>query len=202
MYRVWTDGSGIATGSNHTGLGVVLQQGSETNTVWEVHVGFSAGHGTHNVAELKAIALGVRLPFPGSRPLVQRLKDCAPLCSFFDTYIGKKREPITVISDSEYALGSISGRFNGTKNLQVIRFCKEQTKSWERIEYTHVRGHANQRENEIADDLAGKARMSGVEGNGTGFTTFDVYLLGEKVMAFGQPEDKHNRWELTARLRS
>ena len=199
MYRVWTDGSGIATGSKHTGLGIVLQHGTApwSPVTWEVHASYLAGPGTHNVAELKAIALGLRLPHLHN-PIIRRLKDgVPPVCAFFDNYIGKNREPILLISDSEYALYSTSGKFNGSKNLKLIGFCRQQAKLWKKLKYQHVHGHSNQRENEMADELAGRARQCGEQGQDIGFKTLDVFLMERKVLTLISRFDEQGRWELT-----
>jgi len=108
------------------GIGVVLRHKKR-----QKEISRRVGKGTNQVAELTAI--GVAL---------QQLKN--------------KKIPITIYSDSLYALNSIKGKWNGKKNLDLINSIKSLLGMFDDITLIWVKGHAGNKYNERADYLAGK----------------------------------------------
>ena len=180
MFTLYTDGSGHATGGS-AGCGVVLlwdhSSVSETLPDWRIEVAYGCGFGTHNVAELKAILVGFRLLYPKA-PLFTHYETRK---TTFDQPFAKKNDKLVLISDSEYALYSVSGKYNGSKNKTLIYRCRVERRNWKKISYKHVRGHTNVKWNERADKLAAEARdASGKNHNRQGFARFDIFV-GERL---------------------
>lgn len=86
---------------------------------------------TNNIAELNAIWKGLRL--------VKHLW-----------------RPVRIYSDSNYAINSICGTFNGRKNRELIDSIIEYVKQYPlNVEFVKVKGHSGVRYNEDADHIAG-----------------------------------------------
>lgn len=76
--------------------------------------------------------------------------------------IKKPINSLTIISDSEYALGCIfNEKWNPKKNISLITKIKQQLKTTqslvkEKIIYKHTYGHSNDKWNNYVDNLAQK----------------------------------------------
>lgn len=103
------------------------------------------GQGTNNVAELRAIRRGLYL---------------ASEIVGFD-------EPVTVHSDSEYALNVIvRGDWQARANEALVNAIRVQTEGFSKLQWRHVEGHSGVPGNELADWLAGRARVEHLRGKG------------------------------------
>ncbi len=105
-------------------IGVVL--------VWNKHtkeIGEKIGEGTNNIAELTAVKRGLEL-----------VKD--------------RTKPITVITDSQYALNCLTGKWNPSKNVELISEIKDLISEFSTVKYKWVRGHSGDKYQEKADSLA------------------------------------------------
>lgn len=89
------------------------------------------GKGTNNIAELTAIEYGLGM-----------IKD--------------RSIPVTVISDSQYAINSLNGKWKPKKNQDLINAIKLLIKDFESVNFKWVRGHNGNKFNERADELANR----------------------------------------------
>lgn len=129
---VWCDGSGThIEGPACIGVAIVGDAGEIICEASE-HV----GPGTNNVAELRAIRRGLYL---------------AEQISGVDT-------PVTVYSDSEYAIGCCTKAWDFRANAKLVRRLREQVERFAFLRFVHVDGHSGIYLNEVADWLAGEAR--------------------------------------------
>ena len=76
--------------------------------------------------------------------------------------IKKPINSLEIISDSEYAIGCISKPWNPKKNIALIKKIRKQLNETQKlinnpIKFTHIRGHAGNRFNELCDTLAKSA---------------------------------------------
>lgn len=89
-------------------------------------------HETNNRAEIKAILYGV-----------QALPD---------------NSEVEVISDSQYALGVLSGAYQAKKNPDLVNLYKKMVRKKNmKVEYKWVRGHSGNEWNELCDQLCNEA---------------------------------------------
>lgn len=63
---------------------------------------------------------------------------------------------LKIYSDSQYAIGVLSGKWNPQKNLDLIAQFKSASKA-HKVSFEWVRGHDGNEFNEIADVYAGRA---------------------------------------------
>ena len=133
---VYTDGA-CAGNPGPMGIGVVILRGKERREIGEF-----IGIGTNNVAELTAIERALEAIPPTDR---SRL--------------------VLLHADSSYALGVVSGTMKAKKNVELIARIRGKAKTYSRLEYVKVRGHAgvveNERCDELANDAIAAARKSG-----------------------------------------
>lgn len=125
---VYTDGA-CSGNPGPMGVGVVITSGKERREIGEF-----IGIGTNNVAELVAI---------------ERALDAIPP--------GDRSRLVLLHADSSYALGVISGAMKAKKNVELIARIRSKAKTFSRLEYVKVRGHAGVAENERCDVLANAA---------------------------------------------
>ena len=92
------------------------------------------GQGTNNVAELTAILRGLQL-------------------------VVNKSLPVSLWSDSQYAVNSANGVFNGVNNQDLIRQVRMEMSKFSDLNICWMRGHQGHEWNEEADRLAGLARV-------------------------------------------
>jgi ribonuclease HI len=132
--HVWADGSGTgsSTDAGPAGAGYVIRYHDAKPYV--VGMGVPLGKGTSNFAELSAI---------------QKALESIP--------VAKRTRPVTVTSDSQYALGACSGRNKVNANGPLIFAIRALTKTFRSIQWKHCKGHTGIPENEACDRLAGRA---------------------------------------------
>lgn len=106
------------------GIGIVLRYKHHTKEIGE-----GIGYGTNNIAELTAIKRGL-------------------------LEIKNRSVPVTIHSDSMYALNVVNGRWNAKKNIPLIAEIQELVKTFESVTFRWVRGHSGNKYQEKADQLA------------------------------------------------
>lgn len=138
---LWTDGSGTHVADGPACIGVVVLVDGDIACEASEHV----GPGTNNVAELRAIRRGLYL--------AEQLGD-------FESGVGVVT-PVTVYSDSEYAIGAITARsWNLQRNVGLVEVIRRQVDRFAFLRFVHVDGHAGIFGNERADWLAHRARVA------------------------------------------
>jgi ribonuclease HI len=191
---VHTDGSGIATGGDAIGMGVVIHIQPPESAPLMVAAGYSIGEpGTHNRAELMAILLSLRMLYP-RKPLATRQEG---VWTPFDVWPGKFEEQLHVYSDSEWAIKSLRGLFRNKKHLGLLDKIRDEIRPWDLVHWHHIPGHSNHKWNEVADSLAGRARRDAVKSR-QGFVALDVFRDGEQWATLDQPKTEDGLWELQA----
>jgi ribonuclease HI len=194
MIQIWTDGSGISTQAGAPcGCGIIL-----IHEHWRIEAAYYPGVGTHNVAELKAILIGLRLLDPKT-PVIRRLEDHETSIPT-EMWIGKDMMPVRLYSDSQYALNSMLGKFGpGGAHQVLVARCQVEARKWHMLSGNWVRGHAEFPHNERADQLAAEARKTAVRQRlrQQGFVRFDVFMEGQLCMDLERRRDPQNRWEIS-----
>ncbi|MCB9667730.1 MAG: ribonuclease HI [Myxococcales bacterium] len=110
-----------------SGLGVVMRIDGEERELSEY-----LGEGTNNIAELTAILRA--------------------LCAIDDTH-----RPVTLYTDSQYAIGVLTKQWKAKANQALILQIKEVLSRFSRCTLHYVRGHNGDPLNERADELAVQA---------------------------------------------
>ena len=116
------------------GCGIVLVYNNHVKDISEY-----IGYGTNNIAELTAVKIGL-----------QNIKN--------------RLMPITVFSDSMYAVKMLSGEWSPKENLELIFEIKNFISEFNNVKIKWIRGHTGNRYNERADYLANGAAMEGETG--------------------------------------
>ncbi len=126
MYYLYTDGSA----NNFSPYGEGGYAYIITNKDKQVLKQFSEGalHVTNNIMELKAIIEGCKV-----------IED---------------NSSVIVISDSQYALNVLSGKYKAKANLELIKEHLLNNVHRLNIKYVWVKGHSGEELNEMADQLA------------------------------------------------
>lgn len=137
--EIFTDGSGTLV-DGPACIGVAIFE----DGVLVEEQGAYVCEGTNNVAELRAIRRGLYLS--GER------------FGFM--------QPVTVFTDSEYAIGSLTKDWDSQANAKLIAAIRDQIKGFAIVRFQHVDGHAGVFGNELADFLAGAARVTHFAGQG------------------------------------
>ncbi len=109
------------------GIGVVMNYKGRTKLYSEY-----LGQGTNNIAELTAILRALQL-------------------------LKTRDIPVVIYTDSEYAIGVLTGRYKIRKNQALIAKIKALMSDFSRIEFKKVKGHKGIPGNELVDTLAGRA---------------------------------------------
>lgn len=99
----------------------------------KLDISHSYGPGTNNIAELTGIYLSL----------------CAVYWSDID---------LTVYSDSEYSIGILSKPWTPKQNKELVSEIRSMLK-YRKANFKHVKGHNGNELNELADKLAGQARI-------------------------------------------
>lgn len=108
------------------GIGIVLIYKDHTKEISRL-----IGEGTNNIAELTAIQESLKL-------------------------LKRNDIPVKIYSDSMYAVNQLSGRWNPTKNIELINDIKQNLKKLDNFELIWTKSHNGNRWNERADYLATK----------------------------------------------
>ena len=111
------------------GCGIVLVYDKHTK-----YISKQIGYGTNNIAELTAIKIGLQ-------------------------NITNRTIPITVFSDSMYAVKILSGEWKPKENLDLVSEIKIFISYFDNIKIKWIRGHSGNKYNERADYLAENAAM-------------------------------------------
>lgn len=90
------------------------------------------GNVTNNIAELTAIKYAL-----------EKVKD--------------KTLPITIYTDSEYSIGSLTKNWKAKKNQELIHSIKSLMTTFSQITFVKVKGHSNNTNNNYVDALAREA---------------------------------------------
>ena len=112
-------------------IGIVLIYGGHVKEHSE-----EIGKGTNNIAELTAIKTGLNM-------------------------IKKRDIPVTIISDSQYALNCLKGNWNPSKNIELITEIQNLISEFDTVHLKWVRGHNGNKHNERADNLANQYFANG-----------------------------------------
>jgi len=105
-------------------VGIVLEHKGRVKEISQ-----KIGQGTNNRAELMAIKIGL-----------EAIKD--------------RSIPVKVLSDSQYALMTITGKWSRAKNQELIDSIEELAKNFFSVSYQWIRGHSGDMFQERADSLA------------------------------------------------
>lgn len=128
VIHVFTDGA-CSGNPGPAGIGAYL--------VYEQHkkqLSEYIGEATNNIAELKAIKLGLEAIKPEHR-----------------------EKPIVVYTDSSYCHGLLTKNWKPKKNIELVREVKEIVNKFRYIGFKWVKGHSDNAGNNIADQLATSA---------------------------------------------
>jgi ribonuclease HI len=128
--HVWTDGA-CSGNPGPMGIGVVVIADDKR----EEH-GEYLGRGTNNIAELTAIQRGLEI----ARELVP-----------------DGGRPISVYSDSAYAIGLLSQGWKAKANQELVAELRQFLRGYPNLRWVKVDGHAGVPENERCDLLARQA---------------------------------------------
>jgi len=128
----WCDGSGQSDGESAgpAAAGVVLVDGPA-----RVERGFFLGRGTNNHAELW-----------GVKHTLQEIRA-----------LDAQRREIVIHTDSEYAIGILTKRWTAKANAELVAAIKDELRYFPLLTFRHVKGHAGDVHNEMADRLAAAA---------------------------------------------
>lgn len=107
-----------------SGIGVVLKYKDTVKRISK-----NIGIGTNNIAELTAIKVAL-----------ENILD--------------KSIPITIYTDSQYALGVLTKSWKPKQNIELINEIKKLMSQFVSINIIHVYGHRGHPENEMANSLA------------------------------------------------
>ena len=123
---VFTDGASSGN-PGPSGIGVVLRYGGH-----EKEISQFIGQATNNIAELKAIEIGL-------------------------SALKNKDIPVRLFTDSQYACGLLVLNWKPKKNLQLVESIKKTMATFKDVKIIKVKGHSGHPENEKADFLATSA---------------------------------------------
>lgn len=123
---------GACTGNpGPAGLGVVLIEDKERRELSEF-----LGEGTNNIAELTAILRGL-----------QEVKD--------------RSRAVYVYTDSQYSIGLLTKPWKPKKNVELVAELRELCRTFPKLHFVKVAGHAGIPLNERVDQLAREAILRG-----------------------------------------
>ena len=123
---VFTDGASSGN-PGPSGIGVVLRYGGH-----EKEISQFIGNATNNIAELKAIEIGL-------------------------SALKNKNIPVRLFTDSKYAYGLLMLNWKPRKNMQLVESIKKTMATFNDVKILKVKGHSGHPENEKADFLATSA---------------------------------------------
>jgi ribonuclease HI len=130
---IYTDGA-CHGNPGPMGVGVVIRDKGELKEISEY-----LGQGTNNIAELTAI----------ERALEWVPKDA------------RKRRAVHLHSDSSYAIGLLTKDWKPKANQELVARLRALAKTFARLTFIKVKGHAGVPDNERCDELANAAVLRG-----------------------------------------
>lgn len=124
---LYTDGA-CSCNPGPAGAGVLMMYKSH-----EKRISKFLGHATNNIAELSAIKIGLES-------------------------VTDRSKTVIVYTDSQYSIGVVSNpTWKPKKNKELIKEIKDLISTFDRVEFEWVKGHSDNRENNIVDELAVRA---------------------------------------------
>jgi ribonuclease HI len=123
---VYTDGASSGN-PGPSGIGVVLRYGGH-----EKEISQFIGNATNNIAELKAIEIGL-------------------------SALKNKNIPVRLFTDSKYAHGLLEQNWKPRKNIGLVEAIKKTMATFKDVKIIKVKGHSGHPGNEAADFLATSA---------------------------------------------
>jgi ribonuclease HI len=136
MIVIYTDGSCKPTNPGPCSSGVALVIDGEVVECRSMFL----GEGTNNVGELTAISIA--LDVLESRNLSWKSS--------------------TIITDSKYAIGVLTGGWKAKKNVELIKNIKAKLENFPNTELQWIKGHSGDKFNDLVDALAGQIIDSNV----------------------------------------
>ena len=127
VITIYTDGGCLHNPGGPMGIGVVLRYKTRVRIYSEF-----LGNGTNNIAELTAILRALEL-------------------------LKTTDIPVVIHSDSEYAIGVLTGRYRAKKNKELIARIQAVMRRFKDLRFKKVRGHKGVPDNELVDSLASRA---------------------------------------------
>jgi ribonuclease HI len=127
---IFTDGASSGN-PGPSGIGVVMRYGKHQKEISEF-----IGTATNNIAELKAIEIGLNA-------------------------VKNKDLPVKLYTDSNYAYGILALGWKEKKNKDIVASIKKIISKFKNLTFIKVKGHAGDEDNERADFLARNAISSG-----------------------------------------
>ena len=128
VIHIYTDGA-CSGNPGPAGIGVLLIYNK-----YRKHLSEFIGNATNNIAELRAIKLGLETIKPKFRNSI-----------------------IKVYTDSGYCHGLFTKNWNAKKNIELVIDIRSLLVSFNNIEIIKVKGHSDNINNNIADELATNA---------------------------------------------
>ena len=123
---IFTDGASSGN-PGPSGIGVVLRSGKHEKEISE-YIGLA----TNNIAELKAIQVGLQA-------------------------VKKTDLPVRILTDSRYAYGVLALGWKAKANREMVQSIKKTMMKFKNLKIVKVKGHAGDEGNERADFLATSA---------------------------------------------
>ena len=135
MIQAYIDGSSKGN-PGKSGAGVAIY---DKDNLLVLVRGVPLGHGTNNQAELQALQIA--------------LDELITL--------NYHQFDVNILTDSKLVVGIFSQRWKANSNLDIINPIKETLSTFQRVIFTHVRGHSGIEQNVLVDHLASEAAMTG-----------------------------------------
>lgn len=128
-YTIWTDGGCAENPNGKGGYGIVIQNNA-TQVVTTIYEGFKSS--TNNRMEVRAI--------------IRALEEIPDGCTAL------------IYSDSKYAIFTLNGEYKKKKNLDLWPIAEALLARKSNVVFQWVKGHADNDNNNICDELATKAQ--------------------------------------------
>lgn len=131
MIKIFVDGSCKPTNPGPAGIGGVVIWENENEQEFSEYI----GEATNNIAEIRAFEKALNI-------LIEQ---------------GKEWEEVSIYTDSNYVVGLFSKGWNAKANIDLVASVRKKLENFPNLTLTWVKGHNNDKFNELADKLAGLA---------------------------------------------